>query len=208
VAVRGAVVAQEVLVASFDGGPAAGEVADHRGGDAVDLADRLAAGGGARPGGEPDAERGGQVGFEGGVIGLGSGDGHPVQGASVEGAPLAVGSLDFRGDGDVGVQVRVAGAGVPVLEGGADQAVGLDLGDAPLFHQLLWPLAMLPVNCHCPVVWARAAGAGIATASSVPSDITRVVKEAVATRNLRFMILSPQIEHSLLLRCLTAGDPS
>jgi hypothetical protein len=58
VAVLGAVVADEVVVAFLDGGAAAGEVADHPVGQAVDLADRLAAAGGVGAGGGRVAEQG------------------------------------------------------------------------------------------------------------------------------------------------------
>ena len=47
---------------------------------------------------------------------LGQRDGVAVQGAGVEGAPPAVQGLDAVGEHDVGVQVRVTGAGIPVIE--------------------------------------------------------------------------------------------
>jgi hypothetical protein len=72
-----AVAGEEGVVAGLDGGAAAGEVRDHRGRDAVDLADGvLAVAAGAGAGGEPDPQGGGEARFEGGVVALGRGDAH------------------------------------------------------------------------------------------------------------------------------------
>ncbi len=99
--------------------------------DADDLADGTLARIVAGAGGELDAERLAEVGLEGGVVGLGRGGDGLVHQAAVDGEPASVGDgLDLVGDGDVGVQVGVAGAGVAVGEGGADQASDLDLTDA------------------------------------------------------------------------------
>jgi len=49
-----------------------------------------------------------------------------------DGAPRAVGAPDLVGDHDVGVQVRVIGSGVPVIEGGRDHPAGADLTTAGL----------------------------------------------------------------------------
>ena len=48
----------------------------------------------------------------------------------VEGQPVAVEGLDLVADGDVGVQIGVAGARVAVGERGGDQALDVDLCDA------------------------------------------------------------------------------
>ena len=79
----------------------------------------LERGGAALPAGPPPpAERQavGEVVGEQVVIQLGHGDGGVVQGPGVHRPPPAVRSLDLVRDHDVGVQVRVAGAGVPVVE--------------------------------------------------------------------------------------------
>jgi hypothetical protein len=61
---------------------------------------------------------------------FGHGDGPVVQRDAVEGAPLAVAhGLDLVGDDDVGVQVRVVGAGVVVVEPGRKDAGDLALHD-------------------------------------------------------------------------------
>ena len=72
----------------------------------------------------------GDLGGQQQVVGLGVGDGGLVQGGRVQGAPPPVRALDAVGDGDVGVQLRVALAGVPVVERGRDQAGGADPADA------------------------------------------------------------------------------
>src|SRR5665648_364502 len=50
-----------------------------------------------------------------------------MQGLGVHRAPTAVVSLDLVGDHDVGVQVRVPGPGVPMVEGGGEHAASGDL---------------------------------------------------------------------------------
>ena len=61
-------------------------------------------------------------------------DHDPMKGLAVQGQPalhsVGVDGGDLVGDRDVGVQVGVAGPGVSVGECGADQAGGVDLGDA------------------------------------------------------------------------------
>jgi hypothetical protein len=69
--------------------------------------------------------------LQAGVVDLGGGHGGLEQDPSVDGQPLALAAgLDLVGHGDVRVQVRVAGAGIAVREGGADEPAGLDLADA------------------------------------------------------------------------------
>ena len=63
------------------------------------------------------------------VVPLGHRDGRPVHRPGVEGAPPPVRPLHPVGDDDVGVQVGVVLAGVPVVEGRRDDTSGLDLGD-------------------------------------------------------------------------------
>ena len=67
-----------------------------------------------------------------GVVELRGPDGDPVQHPAVQGLPLTVGvaALHLVGDGDVGVQIRVSGAGIAVGESGHHQAAGLHLPDA------------------------------------------------------------------------------
>ncbi len=84
---------------------------------------------GGVPGG---GEAGGQLGLEPGVVVLRGRHGHPVQGPGVQRPPQPVGPADLRGDHHVGVQVRVTGAGVVVVEHGHRQAPGGELGDAAL----------------------------------------------------------------------------
>jgi hypothetical protein len=61
---------------------------------------------------------------------FGHGDGPVVQRGAVEGAPLAIAHrLDPVGDDDVGMQVRVVGAGVVVIERGRNDAGDLALHD-------------------------------------------------------------------------------
>ena len=79
----------------------------------------LERGGAALPAGPPpppDRQPAGEVVGEQVVIQLGHGDGGVVQRPGVHRPPPAVRSLDLVRDHDVGVQVRVAGAGVPVVE--------------------------------------------------------------------------------------------
>jgi hypothetical protein len=111
VAVQAAVLDDEVVVAVLDLGPAGGERREQLQGYACDFADGVALADGVRPDGEVDAEVLGGEGFDGGVVVLGGGDGDAVQGAAVDAAPPAVDAADLVGDGDVGVQVRVAVAG-------------------------------------------------------------------------------------------------
>ena len=115
------------LDAGAAGGPALVQQRVH----AADLADGPLARVGARPGLEADAEGTPQVMLQAGVVDLGGGHGCLEQDPSVDGQPLALAAgLDLVGHGDVRVQVGVAGAGIAVGEGGADQPAGLDLADA------------------------------------------------------------------------------
>ncbi|GAB3932546.1 hypothetical protein GCM10029976_038660 [Kribbella albertanoniae] len=60
---------------------------------------------------------------------LGHRDGRLEQDAAIESSPCGVWPLDAVGDDDVGVELRVAGTGVPVVEGGGDDTAGVELGD-------------------------------------------------------------------------------
>lgn len=53
-----------------------------------------------------------------------------MQHPSVDGPPGTVCALDAVGDDNVGVELRIAGAGVPVIERGPDQSFGFDLRGA------------------------------------------------------------------------------
>jgi len=77
-----------------------------------------------------EAEAGGEVIGEQGVVAFRHRDRGAVQGAGVQGAPPPVRALRPVGDHHVGVQVRVVLAGVPVVERGSDHAVDVDLGGA------------------------------------------------------------------------------
>ena len=61
------------------------------------------------------------------VIELGDGDDGGVHGSPVQAAPGAVGPLDLVGDDDMGVQVRVTGPGVPVVERSGHHPAGANL---------------------------------------------------------------------------------
>ena len=66
------------------------------------------------------------------VVGLAQGDlGGHERAAGVQGAPASVGALDPVGDHEVGVQVRVSLAGVPVVESRGHDAARLCLDDSP-----------------------------------------------------------------------------
>ena len=66
------------------------------------------------------------------VVGLAQGDlGGHERATGVQGAPAPVGALDPVGDHEVGVQVRVSLAGVPVVERRRDDAARLCLDDSP-----------------------------------------------------------------------------
>ena len=75
----------------------------------------------------PSAAR--EVGLEPGVVPLGGGDGQLVQRPAVQRQPPPVERAHLVGDGDVGVQVGVPGAGVAVGERCGDQPLNVDLGD-------------------------------------------------------------------------------
>lgn len=77
-----------------------------------------------------DAERSGEVVAEDRLVQFGHGDGPVVQRGAVEGAPLAIAHrLDLVGYDDVGMQVRVVGTGVVVVERGSKDASGVELHD-------------------------------------------------------------------------------
>ena len=113
----------------LDGAAAAGPAGHEGGVDADEFADGSLAGCGGAVG-EGAADALGDLGFEAGVVELGGGDLEPVEHPGVEGEPPAVEGLHLVRDRDVGVQVGVAGAGVPVGEAGGDQPAGVDLADA------------------------------------------------------------------------------
>ena len=123
--------AGQLGAAYLDAGASGRPPGGQRGVDADDLADRALAGVVALADLEPHAEGVGEVPLERGVVGLGRGDGRGEHEPPVDGQPPTGGAgLDLVGDGDVGVQVGVAGAAVAVGERGGDQAPGLDLPDA------------------------------------------------------------------------------
>ncbi len=117
-------------LAVLDGRPPLRPAGVQRGVDADEFADRALAGVGGGPFGEPDGEGFGEAAFQGGVVDLGGGDDGLEQEASVDGEPASVEGLDLVRDGDVGVQVGVAGAAVAVGEPGGDQPGDVDLADA------------------------------------------------------------------------------
>ena len=86
--------------------------------------------GGVAAVGEPHPDPLDEQRFQPGVVVLGCGDLVPVQRPPVQRQPSPVAGADLVRDGDVGVQVRVTGAGVAVRERGRDQPGGVDLGDA------------------------------------------------------------------------------
>ena len=65
------------------------------------------------------------------VVVLAGGDGGLVEGAGVERDPRTVGdALDAVGDDQMGVELRVSGAGFPMVEGGGNGAHRAEVGDA------------------------------------------------------------------------------
>ena len=77
---------------------------------------------------ESDAQLILQVVFERSVVGLRCSHSGFEQHASVDGQPSPLKGLDLVGDGDVGVQIRVAGAAVSMLERCRD------VGRSPVVH--------------------------------------------------------------------------
>ena len=123
-------VGRQFALAVLDGRPPLRPTGVQRRVDADELADRPLAGVGGGPFGEPDGECFGKSAFQGGVVDLGSGDDGLEQEAPVDGQPAPVEGLHLVRDGDVGVQVGVAGAAVAVGEPGGDQPDHVDLPDA------------------------------------------------------------------------------
>lgn len=119
--------AKELFVAGLDVGPPGGEVLDELHRYPGDLPDRLPGPGGVRPLDERHRKTPAQLGFEGGVVELADRHCDPAQRAGVQAAPLAVHALNLGGDGDVGVQIGVAGAAVVMIEYRRDQPASLDL---------------------------------------------------------------------------------
>ena len=97
--------------------------------DTDHLTDRALAPLGAGTLREDQPEPGAQVLLQGGVVGLGGGDLGLEQDPPVDRQPLPGQGLDLVRHRDVGVQVRVPGAGVAVGERGRDQAGDVDLAD-------------------------------------------------------------------------------
>ena len=140
-AVLGAERVGELPGAGGDLGGALGELGEQPVLDAVDLERRGAA---AAPVPQRPADRqgGGEPVGEQVVVQLGDGDRGLVQPPPVQGAPPAVHALHLVRDDQVGVQVRVPGAGVPVIERGGDHpadphALGAGVADAGAGHPLL-----------------------------------------------------------------------
>ena len=79
-----------------------------------------------------DAERCREVVGQDPVVELGHGHGGLEQAAGIEGPPAAVRCLDPVDHRDVGVQLRVAGARVPVIEGCRDHPADVFLHHAAL----------------------------------------------------------------------------
>ena len=99
------------------------------GGDADDLPDRPPVGRSLHRQ-EPGAEPCGEFGFEVGVVVLTDRDHRPIQRGPVQGEPGPVGAvLDLVRDRHVGVQVRVAVAGIAMGERGRDDPGHLGLPD-------------------------------------------------------------------------------
>ena len=125
-AVRSLELGQPFLLGAVDPFRAGGEVREEVVADAGHLERRVAARPalahrplhGKAPGELVSQER---------VVDLGDGDDRSVHGAPVEAAPGAVVPLDLVGDDDVGVQVRVTGPGVPMVERSRDHPAGVDL---------------------------------------------------------------------------------
>jgi hypothetical protein len=100
-----------------------GELGEQRVVDAVEL-ERGGAVAAAIPIRLLDREDGGDSVGNQVVVQLGDGDGGLVQCPCVQRPPLPVGALHLVGDDEMGVQVGIACAGVPVVERGGDQASG------------------------------------------------------------------------------------
>ena len=98
--------------------------------DSDDLADLPLAVGGVAAVGEPHPDPLGEQRLQPGVVVLGGGDLVPVQRPSVQRQPSTIDGADLVRDRDVGVQIRIARAGVAVRERRRDQPSGVDLGDA------------------------------------------------------------------------------
>lgn len=120
------VVGHELVVGGADRPTPSREQVDEIAPHAVDLPDRDPDAR-ARGSDEPDAEPLHELLLDQGVVALRRGDVEGEQHARVQAAPLPVVAHRLRRDRDVGVQVRVTGAGVQVVEGCRCQAAGVDL---------------------------------------------------------------------------------
>jgi len=110
-----------------------GERGEQVGGEAGDLGDALDRGG---PG---DPETLGELPAQHRVVEVRGGQGVAVDGLGVDGGPLPVRAVEQVRDDEVGVQLRVPGAGGAVLEGGDDPPVGGDVVGA-------LPVALVPAQ--------------------------------------------------------------
>lgn len=125
----GDVLLYEPVGLGVDVAGAAGELFDQRRRHAGDLPGGVAVAS-AWPSFPADAESVGEVVAEDRLVEFGGGNRPRVQRGAVDGAPLAVaGGPDPIADHHVGVQVRVVGAGVVMVEGGRDDTGDVELRD-------------------------------------------------------------------------------
>ncbi len=140
------VLTRQLFLACLDFRPA-GELLDQRQRDADDLVDRLLADRRIGPASEGDTELArDQLGHTGVVL-LRAGDVRLVQNRPVDRGPLVLGQHPVE-HGAVGVQVRIRGTIVVVIEPGHQQTLGLDLARtagpaAGVDHLVLDPLQRL-----------------------------------------------------------------
>jgi hypothetical protein len=120
----------QLAAAGVDVGTAGRPTLVQPGVDADDLPDRPLALVGAGPFGEPHLQVVAEALFERGVVGLRGGNVGLEQHTAVDGQSAPVEGLDLVGHRHVGVQIRVAGAAVPVGERSGDKASDIDLADA------------------------------------------------------------------------------
>jgi hypothetical protein len=124
---------RELAAAGVDVGAAGRPALVQSGVDADDLPDRPLRRVGAGPFRKPHPQGLAEVLFEGGVVGFRGGDVGFEQHPSVDRQPPPVEGLHLVGDRDVGMEIGVAGAAVPVGERSRDETADVDLPDA------LWP---------------------------------------------------------------------
>jgi hypothetical protein len=119
----------EFTAAGVDVGTAGGPALVQSWVDTDDLSDRPLARVGAGWFGEPHPQGLTQVLFECGVVRLRRGNVGFEQHPSVDGQPPSVEGLHLVRDRDMGVQIGVAGAAVPVRERGRNETADVDLPD-------------------------------------------------------------------------------